>query len=82
MIFTDIKLRSILTVVNKSNVIPDSIPYWVFDFMPTRRGYFVGNVSPIMMDFRWFCLGNCIAILSSLATPEQSMAIMDLIEAR
>lgn len=70
------------TAVNKFNVIPDSIPDWVFDFMPLQGGYFVGNVSPARMDFRWFALGNCIAILSSLATPEQSMAIMDLIEAR
>lgn len=70
------------TAVNKFNVIPDSIPDWVFDFMPTRGGYFVGNVSPARMDFRWFALGNCIAILSSLATPEQSVAIMDLIESR
>ncbi|CAA7404500.1 unnamed protein product [Spirodela intermedia] len=70
------------TAVNKFNVIPDSIPDWVFDFMPTRGGYFLGNVGPAMMDFRWFALGNCMAILSSLATPEQSMAIMDLIESR
>ncbi|KAJ8458338.1 hypothetical protein OPV22_031264 [Ensete ventricosum] len=70
------------TAVNKFNVIPDSIPDWIFDFMPTRGGYFVGNVSPAKMDFRWFALGNCIAILSSLATPEQSVAIMDLIEER
>eukprot|EP01018_Ginkgo_biloba_P030802 Gb_12592 [translate_table: standard] len=70
------------TAVNKFNVIPDSIPEWVFDFMPIRGGYFIGNVSPARMDFRWFCLGNCIAILSSLATPEQSMRIMDLIEER
>uniref|UniRef100_A0AAU8GSA3 Alkaline/neutral invertase n=1 Tax=Anoectochilus roxburghii TaxID=569774 RepID=A0AAU8GSA3_9ASPA len=70
------------TAVNKFNVIPDSIPEWVFDFMPTRGGYFIGNVSPARMDFRWFALGNCVAILSSLATPDQSMAIMDLIEAR
>ncbi|KAK4752009.1 hypothetical protein SAY87_020807 [Trapa incisa] len=70
------------TAVNKFNVIPDSIPEWVFDFMPTRGGYFIGNVSPARMDFRWFCLGNCVAILSSLATHEQAMAIMDLIEAR
>lgn len=70
------------TAVNKFNVIPDSIPDWVFDFMPTRGGYFIGNVSPARMDFRWFALGNCVAILCSLATPEQSMAIMDLIEAR
>ncbi|CAL1383959.1 unnamed protein product [Linum trigynum] len=70
------------TAVNKFNVMPDSLPDWVFDFMPCRGGYFIGNVSPAKMDFRWFCLGNCIAILSSLATPEQAAAIMDLIEAR
>ncbi|KAJ8445185.1 hypothetical protein Cgig2_029557 [Carnegiea gigantea] len=70
------------TAVNKFNVIPDSIPEWVFDFMPTRGGYFIGNISPARMDFRWFALGNCVAILCSLATPEQSAAIMDLIEER
>lgn len=70
------------TAVNKFNVIPDSLPDWIFDFMPPHGGYFVGNVSPARMDFRWFCLGNCIAILSCLATPEQSVAIMDLIESR
>ncbi|GER37836.1 neutral invertase-like protein [Striga asiatica] len=70
------------TAVNKFNVIPDSIPEWVFDFMPTKGGYFIGNVSPARMDFRWFALGNCVAILSSLATPEQASAIMDLIEER
>ncbi|KAE8698708.1 putative alkaline/neutral invertase B [Hibiscus syriacus] len=61
---------------NKFNVMPDSLPEWIFYFMPARGGYFIGNVSPARMDFRWFCLGNCIAILSSLATPEQSTAIM------
>ena len=70
------------TAVNKFNVMPDSLPEWVFDFMPNRGGYFIGNVSPAKMDIRWFCLGNCIAILSSMATSEQSTAIMDLIEAR
>ncbi|KHN00816.1 hypothetical protein glysoja_000484 [Glycine soja] len=40
------------TAVNKFNVIPDSIPEWVFDFMPMRGGYFIGNVSPARMDFR------------------------------
>lgn len=70
------------TAVNKFNVIPDSIPDWVFDFMPMKGGYFIGNVSPARMDFRWFCLGNCVAILSSLATPEQEVGIMDLLEER
>ncbi|PHT40349.1 hypothetical protein CQW23_19203 [Capsicum baccatum] len=34
------------TVVNKFNVLPDSLPNRVFDFMPSRGGYFIGNVSP------------------------------------
>ncbi|KAM1068918.1 hypothetical protein ACFX13_000943 [Malus domestica] len=70
------------TAVNKFNVIPESIPDWVFDFMPLRGGYLIGNVSPARMDFRWFLVGNCIAILSSLVTPVQATAIMDLIEER
>ncbi|CAA3026212.1 probable alkaline/neutral invertase D [Olea europaea var. sylvestris] len=70
------------TAVNKFNVIPNSIPEWVFDFMPMRGGYFIGNVSPARMDFRWFVLGNCVAILSCLATTDQASAIMDLIEER
>ncbi|KAF8379748.1 hypothetical protein HHK36_029196 [Tetracentron sinense] len=70
------------TAVNKFNVIPESIPEWVFDFMPLRGGYFIGNVSPARMDFRWFLVGNCIAILSALATPTQATAIMDLVEER
>ncbi|KAL7158938.1 hypothetical protein ABFS83_02G176800 [Erythranthe nasuta] len=70
------------TAVNKFNVIPESIPEWLFEFMPLRGGYFIGNVSPARMDFRWFLLGNCIAILSCLATPAQATAVMDLIEER
>lgn len=34
------------------------------------------------MDFWWFALGNHVIILASLTTREQSMAIVDLIEAR
>lgn len=70
------------TAVNKFNVMPDSIPDWLFDWMPMKGGYFVGNVSPARMDFRWFTIGNCVAILASLPTQEQCGAIMDLIEAR
>ncbi|KAF5744987.1 alkaline/neutral invertase B [Tripterygium wilfordii] len=70
------------TALNKFNVIPESIPEWVLDFMPMKGGYFIGNVGPALMDFRWFVLGNCVAILSSLATQSQAMAIMDLIEER
>ncbi|KAB5557678.1 hypothetical protein DKX38_008587 [Salix brachista] len=34
------------TTVNKFNAMLDSLPEWVFDFMPIRGGYFIGNVSP------------------------------------
>lgn len=70
------------TAVNKFNVMPDSIPDWIFDFMPMKGGYMVGNVSPAFIDFRWFALGNFIAITSSLATPQQASAMMDLLETR
>ncbi len=32
------------------------------------------------MDFQWFAIDNCIAILLSLATPDPARAIMDLFE--
>ena len=34
------------------------------------------------MDFRWFLVGNCIAILSSLVTLAQATMIMELVEER
>ncbi|GLJ04931.1 hypothetical protein SUGI_0006860 [Cryptomeria japonica] len=40
------------TAVNKFNVIPNSIPERVFDFMTMKVGYFIGNVSPARMDFQ------------------------------
>lgn len=47
---------------------------------PSRAGYFIGGVAPAQLDFRVFTLGNCWAILSSLATREQTGAILDLYE--
>ncbi|KAK9913438.1 hypothetical protein M0R45_037255 [Rubus argutus] len=70
------------TAVNKFNVMPELIPDWIFDFMPLRGGYLIGNVSPACMDFQWFLIGNCISILSSLATPAQATAIMEINEER
>jgi hypothetical protein len=67
---------------NKFNVFPDSIPEWVFGFVRGSGGYFIGNVSPTRNDFRWFGLGNCAAVLSSLATPRQAAAVMELVAAR
>ncbi|RVW90748.1 Alkaline/neutral invertase CINV2 [Vitis vinifera] len=43
------------TAVNKFNVIPDSIPDWVFDFMPMKGGYFIANSMAILdlIEERW-----------------------------
>ncbi|KAJ8768039.1 hypothetical protein K2173_020979 [Erythroxylum novogranatense] len=68
--------------VNKFNIYPDQIPPWLVEFMPRRGGYLIGNLQPAHMDFRFFSLGNLWSIVSSLATVEQSHAILDLIEAK
>lgn len=68
--------------VNKFNIYPESIPEWLTDWMPEQGGYLAGNLGPAKMDFRFFALGNLMAILSSLASPENATGIMDLIEER
>lgn len=66
---------------NWLNIYPDSIPEWLTEWLPSDGGYFVGNLGPARMDFRFFSQGNLLAILTSLANEEQSQRIMDLIEA-
>ncbi|KAF3779052.1 Alkaline/neutral invertase E [Nymphaea thermarum] len=68
--------------VNKFNIYPDQIPPWLVEWMPGRGGYLIGNLQPAHMDFRFFSLGNVWSVVSSLATREQSEAILDLIEAK
>ncbi|KAF9684582.1 hypothetical protein SADUNF_Sadunf04G0133100 [Salix dunnii] len=68
--------------VNKFNIYPDQIPPWLVEFMPSKGGYLIGNLQPAHMDFRFFTLGNLWSIVSSLATLDQSHAILDLIEAK
>ncbi|MDT8388068.1 MAG: glycoside hydrolase 100 family protein [Thiogranum sp.] len=69
-------------IVNAFNIQPSTIPPALMDWMPARGGYFAGNVGPGRMDFRYFAQGNLLAVVSSLATPDQAQAIMDLIEQR
>lgn len=69
-------------VVNVFNIHPNSIPAALPEWLPTRGGYFVGNLGPARMDFRYFALGNLLAVVTSLATAEQAQAIMELIEKR
>ncbi len=69
-------------IVNAFNIQPGTIPPALMDWMPARGGYFAGNVGPGRMDFRYFAQGNLLAVVSSLATPDQAQGIMDLIEQR
>ncbi|XP_075093283.1 alkaline/neutral invertase E, chloroplastic isoform X3 [Nicotiana tabacum] len=68
--------------INKFNIYPDQIPPWLVEWMPSKGGYLIGNLQPAHMDFRFFALGNLWSIVSSLATIDQSHAILDLIEAK
>lgn len=69
--------------VNLFNIYADSLPYYELDkWLPKKGGYLVGNVGPSQLDSRFFSLGNMMAIVSDLATEEQSQAIMNLIEER
>ncbi|MCJ8280502.1 MAG: glycoside hydrolase 100 family protein [Rivularia sp. ALOHA_DT_140] len=68
------------TVVNNFNIYPESIPEWLNVWLPDKGGYFIGNLGAGWMDFRFFSQGNLLAIISGLASSEQSLQIMDLIE--
>lgn len=67
---------------NVLNIYPESIPDWITDWLPDEGGYLVGNVGPSRMDFRYFALGNLLAIIFGLATDVQSGRIMGLYEQR
>ncbi|KAJ4764405.1 alkaline/neutral invertase [Rhynchospora pubera] len=66
--------------INKFNIYPDQIPSWLVNWIPERGGYFIGNVQPAHMDFRFFSLGNLWAIVSSLTTERQAEGILNLID--
>lgn len=68
--------------VNKFNIYPEQIPPWLVEWMPNRGGYFIGNLQPAHMDFRFFSLGNMWSIISGLSTKDQSHAILDLVETK
>jgi hypothetical protein len=70
------------TAVNKFNIYPESIPYWLTEWMPETGGYLAGNLGPAQMDFRFFGVGNLMSIICSLSTDQESQGIMDLIEHR
>ncbi|GFP80369.1 alkaline/neutral invertase a mitochondrial [Phtheirospermum japonicum] len=67
---------------NKFNIYPEQIPHWLMHWIPETGGYLIGNLQPAHMDFRFFTLGNLWSIVSSLGTPKQNEAILNLIEAK
>ncbi|MCD7448604.1 hypothetical protein HAX54_044858 [Datura stramonium] len=67
---------------NKFNIYPEQIPRWLMDWIPEEGGYLIGNLQPAHMDFRFFMLGNLWSIVSSLGTPKQNEAILNLVEAK
>lgn len=67
---------------NKFNIYPEQIPDWLMHWIPERGGYLIGNLQPAHMDFRFFTLGNLWSIVSSMGTPKQNEAILNLIEAK
>lgn len=69
-------------VANKFNIYAESIPHWLTEWLPETGGYLAGNLGPARMDFRFFALGNLMAILASLASEQEAQQIMDLIEQR
>ena len=64
--------------VNVLNVHPQSIPEWIVDWLPERGGFLVGNLGPGRMDFRFFALGNLLAILFGITSQQESQRIMAL----
>ncbi|XP_028760098.1 alkaline/neutral invertase A, mitochondrial [Neltuma alba] len=68
--------------VNKFNIYPEQIPSWLVDWISEEGGYFIGNLQPAHMDFRFFTLGNLWSIVSSLGTTNQNQGILNLVEAK
>ena len=69
-------------VANRFNIYAQSIPGWLTEWLPQTGGYLAGNLGTGRMDFRFFALGNLMAIVTSLASEKESQSIMNLIEQR
>ena len=51
---------------------------WLIEWLPENGGYLAGNLGPGRMDFRFFALGNIMAILAGLASEAEAQCIMNL----
>jgi hypothetical protein len=63
-------------VANKYNIHVTSIPDWIHRWIPANGGYFLGNIGPGRMDFRFLAMGNLLAVLTSLAAKPQQEKIL------
>ncbi|MEO0406793.1 MAG: glycoside hydrolase 100 family protein [Cyanobacteria bacterium P01_A01_bin.135] len=70
------------TAMNQFNIQAEAIPRWVEGWVARSGGYFVGNLGPGRMDFRWFTQGNLLSTVVALAEDEQSHAIFNQLEER
>ena len=67
---------------NRFNVQPESIPVWLMDWLPFDAGYFLGNLGPSRLDYRFFAQGNLTSTFVGLASEEQTGALLKLYEER
>ncbi len=65
--------------LNQFNIFPESIPGWIYNWLRDDDGYFVGNLGPSQMDFRFFTAGNLLMIINLLADEYHSKSILKLI---
>ncbi|MBE9098009.1 glycoside hydrolase 100 family protein [Vacuolonema iberomarrocanum] len=68
--------------INQFNIYADSIPSWLEGWLREDGGYFVGNLGPARMDFRWLSQGNLLSTFSGLANDNQQQAILNQLEHR
>jgi glycogen debranching enzyme len=66
-------------VANRYNIYPESVPAWTAQWMGEKSGYFVGNIGPGRMDFRFLSLGNLLSILVALTDQHRQMSIISLL---
>uniref|UniRef100_A0A0E0LUC8 Alkaline/neutral invertase n=1 Tax=Oryza punctata TaxID=4537 RepID=A0A0E0LUC8_ORYPU len=67
--------ENLYTALNNFSVMPESVPDWIFDFMPSHGGYFIVNVSPGRIDFCCFCLDYLMNVLRSTESPNCQRAM-------
>ncbi len=65
--------------INKFNIYPATVPEWLVNWLPEAGGFFIGNLGPGRMDYRFFSQGNLMSLVNDLADKEQCRGLMDLI---